>query len=98
MAMLDTSVLVPAALRCPSLTGCYDKNLIRSPGLVTCILPSWASCFAPSTKQEDFRMLSRRSVLFGTVAAGVALVAPAHGTETRAFDEVSFNAAQKAGK
>jgi thioredoxin 1 len=43
-------------------------------------------------------MLSRRSVLFGTVAAGVALVAPAYGTETRAFDEASFDAAQKAGK
>jgi thioredoxin 1 len=42
-------------------------------------------------------MLSRRSVLFGTVAAGVPLVAPAYGTETRAFDDVSFNAAQKAG-
>jgi thioredoxin 1 len=43
-------------------------------------------------------MLSRRSVLSATVAAATALAAPAYATETRAFDEASFSAAQKAGK
>ena len=43
-------------------------------------------------------MLSRRSVLFATVAASTALVAPALATETKAFDPASFAAAQKAGK
>jgi len=43
-------------------------------------------------------MLSRRSVLFATVAASAAFVAPAMATETRTFDPESFAAAQKAGK
>lgn len=43
-------------------------------------------------------MLSRRSVLFATVAAGAALAAPAFAAETRTFDQESFAAAQKAGK
>jgi thiol-disulfide isomerase/thioredoxin len=43
-------------------------------------------------------MLSRRSVLFATVAASTALVAPAFATETETFDPASFAAAQKAGK
>ena len=43
-------------------------------------------------------MLSRRSVLFATVAASAALVAPAFATETKTFDPASFAAAQKAGK
>jgi thioredoxin 1 len=43
-------------------------------------------------------MLSRRSVLFATVAAGAALTAPAYAAETRTFDPESFAAAQKAGK
>ena len=43
-------------------------------------------------------MLSRRSVLFTAVAAGMALVAPAYATETKAFDPASFDAAQKSGK
>jgi thiol-disulfide isomerase/thioredoxin len=43
-------------------------------------------------------MLSRRSVLFATVAASTALVAPAFATETETFDTASFAAAQKAGK
>lgn len=43
-------------------------------------------------------MLSRRSILFTTVAASAALVAPAFATETKAFDPGSFAAAQRAGK
>jgi thioredoxin 1 len=43
-------------------------------------------------------MLSRRSVLFATVAASAALIAPAFATETKTFDPESFAAAQKAGK
>jgi thiol-disulfide isomerase/thioredoxin len=43
-------------------------------------------------------MLSRRSVLFATVAASTALIAPAFATETETFDPASFAAAQKAGK
>ena len=43
-------------------------------------------------------MLSRRSVLYTAVAAGMALVAPARATETKAFDPASFDAAQKADK
>jgi thiol-disulfide isomerase/thioredoxin len=43
-------------------------------------------------------MLSRRSVLFATVAASTALVAPAFTTEIKTFDLASFAAAQKAGK
>jgi thioredoxin 1 len=43
-------------------------------------------------------MLSRRSVLFATVAAGAALAAPAMATETRAFNPEAFAAAQKDGK
>jgi thioredoxin 1 len=43
-------------------------------------------------------MLSRRSVLFATAAAGAALAAPALATETKAFDPESFAAAQKTGK
>lgn len=43
-------------------------------------------------------MLSRRSVLFATVAASAALAAPAFATETRTYDPESFTAAQKAGK
>jgi thiol-disulfide isomerase/thioredoxin len=48
--------------------------------------------------QEDFTMLSRRSVLFATIAAGAALAAPAMATETRAFNPEAFAAAQKDGK
>src|SRR5271156_1382979 len=47
---------------------------------------------------ETWIMLSRRSVLFATVAASAAFVAPAMATETRTFDPESFAAAQKAGK
>jgi thiol-disulfide isomerase/thioredoxin len=43
-------------------------------------------------------MLSRRSVLFATLAASTALVAPAFATEIKTFDPASFAAAQKAGK
>jgi thiol-disulfide isomerase/thioredoxin len=43
-------------------------------------------------------MLSRRSVLFATVAASAAFVTPAIATETKTFDPASFAAAQKAGK
>jgi thioredoxin 1 len=43
-------------------------------------------------------MRSRRFVLFATLAAGTALVTPAHATESRSFDPTSFGAAQKAGK
>lgn len=43
-------------------------------------------------------MLSRRSVLFATVAASTALVAPAFATEMKTFDLTSFAVAQKAGK
>jgi len=43
-------------------------------------------------------MLSRRSVLFATVAASAALVAPAFATEVKAFDPQSFAMAQKEGK
>jgi thiol-disulfide isomerase/thioredoxin len=43
-------------------------------------------------------MLSRRTVVFATIAASAALVAPAFATETRTFDPESFAAAQKAGK
>ena len=43
-------------------------------------------------------MLSRRFVLFATLAAATAVVAPAYATETKAFDPASFDAAQKAGK
>jgi thiol-disulfide isomerase/thioredoxin len=43
-------------------------------------------------------MLSRRSVLFATVAASTVFVAPALATETRTFDPESFAAAQKTGK
>jgi len=43
-------------------------------------------------------MLSRRSVLFATVATGTALVAPAFAAETETFDPASFAAAQKSGK
>ena len=43
-------------------------------------------------------MLSRRTVIFVTVAAGAALVAPAFATETKTFNPVSFAEAQKAGK
>jgi thiol-disulfide isomerase/thioredoxin len=50
------------------------------------------------TDQEDVTMLSRRSVVFATVAAGAALVTPAVATETRPFDPESFAAAQKTGK
>ena len=43
-------------------------------------------------------MLSRRCVLLTVFAAGMALVAPAYATETKAFDPASFAAAQKADK
>jgi thiol-disulfide isomerase/thioredoxin len=43
-------------------------------------------------------MLSRRSIVFATVAAGAALVRPAVATETRSFDLESFAAAQKTGR
>jgi thiol-disulfide isomerase/thioredoxin len=43
-------------------------------------------------------MLSRRFVLFATLAAATAVVAPAYATETKAFDPASFDAAQKADK
>ena len=43
-------------------------------------------------------MLSRRFVLYATVVASTALVAPAFATETKTFDPVSFAAAQKAGE
>jgi thiol-disulfide isomerase/thioredoxin len=43
-------------------------------------------------------MLSRRFVLFATLAAALAVVAPAYATETKAFDPASFDAAQKADK
>jgi thiol-disulfide isomerase/thioredoxin len=43
-------------------------------------------------------MFSRRSVLFAAAATGVALATPAVATETRPFDQESFEAAQKAGK
>src|SRR5215472_10713376 len=43
-------------------------------------------------------MLSRRFVLFATVALATAPVAPAYVTETKVFDPASFDAAQKAGK
>jgi len=43
-------------------------------------------------------MLSRRSVLFATVAASAAFALPVFAAETRTFDPASFAAAQKAGK
>jgi thioredoxin 1 len=43
-------------------------------------------------------MLSRRSVLFATVAASAALAAPVFATETETFDAAAFAAAQEAGK
>ena len=43
-------------------------------------------------------MLSRRSIVFATVAASAALIAPVYATVTRTFDLESFAAAQKAGK
>lgn len=43
-------------------------------------------------------MLSRRSVIFAPLIAGVAQIAPAFAAETKTFDPESFAAAQKAGK
>jgi thioredoxin 1 len=43
-------------------------------------------------------MLSRRTVVFATVSATAALVAPAFATETKTFTPESFAAAQKADK
>lgn len=43
-------------------------------------------------------MLSRRSVLFASLAASAALAGPAFATDTKPFDPKSFAAAQKAGK
>ena len=44
-------------------------------------------------------MLLRRSVLLTAAAAAmVALVAPAYATAIKAFDQATFDAAQKAGK
>jgi thioredoxin 1 len=43
-------------------------------------------------------MLLRRSVLLSAAAAVMALVAPAYATETKAFDQATFDAARKAGK
>lgn len=43
-------------------------------------------------------MLSRRSVLFATVAACTAIVAPAFATETETFNPASFAAAEREGK
>jgi thioredoxin 1 len=43
-------------------------------------------------------MLSRRSVIFATVAVSAALVTPAFATETKTFDPASFAAAQNTGK
>jgi thioredoxin 1 len=43
-------------------------------------------------------MLSRRTVVFATVSATAALVAPAFATDTKTFTPESFAAAQKADK
>jgi thioredoxin 1 len=43
-------------------------------------------------------MWSRRTVVFATVSATAALVAPAFATETKTFTPESFAAAQKADK
>ena len=43
-------------------------------------------------------MLLRRSVLLTAAAAAMALVAPAYATAIKAFDQATFDAAQKAGK
>jgi len=43
-------------------------------------------------------MLSRRSIVFASVAASATLAVPAFAVETRAFNLQSFLAAQKAGK
>jgi thioredoxin 1 len=48
--------------------------------------------------QKESAMLSRRSVLWATVATSAALVTPAFATETKTFDPQSFAAAQKAGR
>jgi thiol-disulfide isomerase/thioredoxin len=49
-------------------------------------------------KTGDFSMLSRRSVLFGTLIATAAAGTPAFAAETRTYDPASFAAAEKAGK
>ena len=43
-------------------------------------------------------MLLRRSVLLTAAAAAMALVTPAYATETKAFDQATFDTTQKAGK
>lgn len=43
-------------------------------------------------------MISRRSLVFASVAASAAMIAPAFGAETKTFDPQSFAAAQKAGE
>ena len=43
-------------------------------------------------------MLSRRTVVFATVSATAALVAPAFATDTKTFTPEAFAAAQKADK
>jgi thioredoxin 1 len=48
--------------------------------------------------QEDFGMLTRRCVVFASVAASAALVAPAFAAEPKTFDPQSFATAQKEGK
>jgi thioredoxin 1 len=43
-------------------------------------------------------MLSRRTLVFATMAASAAFAAPSLATETRTFDQKAFAEAQKAGK
>jgi thioredoxin 1 len=43
-------------------------------------------------------MLSRRTVVFATVAASAAWIVPTFAAETKTFDAESFAAAQKGGK
>ena len=43
-------------------------------------------------------MLSRRSLVFATIAANAAFAVPSWATETKPFDPTAFAEAQKAGK
>jgi thioredoxin 1 len=43
-------------------------------------------------------MLSRRTLVFATMAVSAAFAAPSLATETRTFDQKAFAEAQKAGK
>jgi thioredoxin 1 len=51
-----------------------------------------------SGTKEAIPMLSRRSLLFATVAASAAAVAPASAAGPRPFNDSAFAEAQKAGK